>query len=79
MEALNSTKKNYSAHSIKAGAIGILMKAAADGTITLGDVMQMSKHIPPAGLPLAPTTVGYVRNKLLVARAMKTHILTQLL
>ena len=59
--------------------MAVLMEAAANDKCTLGDVMAMAKHVPPAGLQLAPTTVGYVRNKLLVARAMKTHVLTALL
>lgn len=69
---------NYSAHSIKRGAIALLMQAAAEGLLPLELVAQMAKHL--GGIPALPdTTVRYVINLVNLARANRSGRATELL
>lgn len=59
-------KRDASAHSLKRTALGILLRAVADGTIPMRLVAQMGKHL---GLePALPNvTVGYIHDRRLLA------------
>jgi hypothetical protein len=69
---------HFSAHSIKRGAVQLLMSAAAEGLIPLALVSQMAKHL--GGTPTLPdTTVRYIQDRTSLARANKTGEATLLL
>ena len=65
----------YTAHSVKSGAIQHLLSICVKtkGTVvSLDQIQTLAKQLPP-------TTVGYIRDKALIARAMNTHEVTKLL
>lgn len=71
-------RKRMGAHSIKRGAVQYLMEMAALGTIPPYLVAQLAKH-QNSMVPLQQTTVRYVSNRTLTARALRSQEATRLL
>lgn len=80
-ELLQNTqsKAHYSAHSVKAGALQVAMAAVIKGHMSSQQLSALAKHAHPLGQIVAPTTVGYIRDKVLVARAAGSDTVTALL
>ena len=78
MLACPETKhQTYTAHSIKAGAIQHLMAICVKTrgvAVTLDQIQTMAKHKGGNIGQLPSTTVGYIRDKALIARAMRSGV-----
>jgi hypothetical protein len=69
--------RKLTAHSLKRGALDVLLKAVADGLVDGETVSRLAKHA--AGAPVVPTTVRYAGNMLNLALAQGTQHASKLL
>lgn len=79
LHSRQNIRARYTAHSIKAGALQLGIKAVAEKKITPQQLSALAKHQHPLGQIIAPMTVGYIRDAVLVARATGSADVTVLL
>lgn len=77
VKALKSDK--FSAHSIKAGSVSVLAELAASGHIPLQLVSLLAKHKMHEPLPIAKTTLIYIRDPLIKATLNESEKATALI
>ena len=70
--------KRYSAHSIKRGAVDILIEAAAEGKVDPRLIPLLSKHKDDL-MNFPSSTLRYTSNKVALAKMLKTQLATILL
>jgi len=70
--------QDLTAHSIKRGAIDVLVRAAAEGRLDRHIVCLMAKHKDEL-FEMPATTLRYVSDKVALARMLGTHLATRLL
>ena len=72
------TMRRYSAHSIKRGAVDILIEAAAEGKVDPRLIPLLSKHKDDL-MNFPSSTLRYTSNKVALAKMLKTQLATILL
>ena len=73
-----ATMKKYSAHSIKRGAVDLLIKAAADGKLDPRLIPLLAKHKDDL-MNFPSSTLRYTSDKVALAKMLKTQLATILL